>query len=312
MASSKSSGHGRTLDLGVIDEAFDDTDDRREQAMIPAMATRADAQLWVVSTMGTDESVYLNRKVEAGRAAAADDSGEGIAFFEWSAPAEADPMDEELWATFMPALRRTVDYAAIRHARQSMSEGEFRRAYMNQPTAVEDRVIPKDMWDAVVGGYVPSGSLTFAFDVAPDRRSASIAVADRTGAEVVDQRAGTGWLVGRLEELSDKWGALVVVDKQSAAAAFAADLDGVNLQMWGTDEVAAACGRFFDRVMDGQVKIRTHDGLSAAVAGAARRNVGDRWLWGRRTSSTDITPLVAVTLALGGRPDDGPPSVSFA
>jgi len=315
MASSKSSGHGRTIDLGVLDEAFDDSDDRREQAMIPAMATRPHAQLWVVSTMGTDESVYLNRKVEAGRAAVAADTDSGIAFFEWSADETVDPADESRWHEFMPALGRTVDFAAIRHARQSMSEGEFRRAYMNQPTAVDDRVIPKDIWDRVVGEAVPSGQLAFAFDVAPDRSSASVAASDGVRAEVVEQRAGTNWLVPRLVELSDRWGGPVVLDKQSAAGSFAAELEdaGVLVERWGTDEVAAACGRFFDRTMDLEIKVRSHDGLAAAVAGAARRNLGDRWLWGRRTSSTDITPLVAVTLALAARAEEsGPPMVSFA
>lgn len=316
MASSKSAGHGRTMDLGVIDEAFDDVDDRREQAMIPAMATKPDAQLFVVSTAGTNESVYLNRKVEAGRAAAAEGRTSGVAFFEWSADADTDPADEDAWFRYMPALGRTIGVEAIRHARQSMSEGEFRRAYMNQPTRVEERVIPKDVWDRVVSESAPDGRLTFAFDVAPDRSSAAIAVADRQfRAEVIDHRAGTGWLADRLVELAGKWDALVVVDKQSAAGSFAQELEdaGVDVARWGTDEVASACGRFYDRVFDGQVKVRSHDGLHAAVAGAARRNVGDRWLWGRRTSSTDISPLVAVTLALGANPDDGgAPVVSFA
>jgi phage terminase large subunit-like protein len=40
LASTESAGHGRTLDLGVIDEAFKDVDDRREGAMLPAMVTR--------------------------------------------------------------------------------------------------------------------------------------------------------------------------------------------------------------------------------------------------------------------------------
>jgi len=40
--------------------------------------------------------------------------------------------------------------------------------------------------------------------------------------------------------------------------------------------------------------------IDAAVAGACRRVAGDRWLWSRRSSSVDITPLVSLTLAFGG------------
>ena len=86
--------------LAEIDEAFDDVDDRREQAMLPAMITRPEAQLLVVSTMGTDASTYLNRKVEAGRAAALEGRTSGIAYFEYSIPLDedvddalADPLD---------------------------------------------------------------------------------------------------------------------------------------------------------------------------------------------------------------------------
>jgi lactam utilization protein B len=70
LASTEAAGHGRTVDLGVIDEAFADTDYRREQALLPAMATRPAAQILVVSTAGTEASVFLKHKVDTGRAAA--------------------------------------------------------------------------------------------------------------------------------------------------------------------------------------------------------------------------------------------------
>jgi len=68
MPSTPTAGHGRVISLGVIDEAFSDEDDRREGALLPAMATKRDAQLFVISTAGTQASLYLKRKVEQGRA----------------------------------------------------------------------------------------------------------------------------------------------------------------------------------------------------------------------------------------------------
>jgi len=35
-----------------------------------------------------------------------------------------------------------------------------------------------------------------------------------------------------------------------------------------------------------------------ALDGAATRSYGDAWLWARRTSTADVTPLVAATNAL--------------
>lgn len=38
--------------------------------------------------------------------------------------------------------------------------------------------------------------------------------------------------------------------------------------------------------------------LDAAVEGAARRPLGDAWVWARKSAEVDISPLVALTLAL--------------
>jgi hypothetical protein len=40
--------------------------------------------------------------------------------------------------------------------------------------------------------------------------------------------------------------------------------------------------------------------LDAAVEGAAKRPMGDAWLWSRKNSTVDISPLVGCTLALWG------------
>jgi hypothetical protein len=300
LASSESSGHGRTLDLGVIDEAFDDVDHRREQAIIPAMSTKRSAQLLVVSTMGTDRSLYLNQKVDAGRAAVTSGATSGIAYFEWSAPEDADIDDPATWYGCMPALGRTIDESVIRHARQTMPEGEFRRAYLNQRTQSDERVIPAAVWDAVCGPDVmPDGRVVFAVDSPPDRSAASIAVADADRkVELVEYERGTGWAVPRCEELARKWGTAIAVDPSGPAGAFGVELKqrGVRVIEVAGRDMANACGQFYDAVADQTVRIRTHDVLNAAVGAAMKRPTGDTWVWGRK-NLTDISPLVAVTLA---------------
>lgn len=146
VASNLSAGHGRSWDLGVIDEAFDDEDDRREQSIIPALATRADGQLLVASTAGTARSSYLRRKVEAGRLAAELNSGSGVAYFEWSIPDDADIDDPEVWWQHMPALGWTISVEAVAHARQSMSDSEFRRGFGNQWVSETDAWLPPGSW----------------------------------------------------------------------------------------------------------------------------------------------------------------------
>lgn len=299
LASGKSAGHGRTTDLAIIDEAFDDTDDRREQAMIPSMATRADAQLLICSTQGTDESTYLNRKIDDGRDAALNDIGSGIAYFEWSAPYEADISSALTWAACMPAWNITITEPVVRHAFQTMPEGEFRRAFLNQRTASDERVIPIDAWAAVNGDFIADGKLTFAIDCNPERTSATIAAADAQGnCEIQEHDRGTGWLVNLAVQRARKWDATIAYDPTGPAGVFGDEIErqGIKVEKISGQDMAMACAFFFDGVIDKKLHVRTHEGLNDAVAAAKKRTSADAWVWARK-NDTDISPLVAVSEA---------------
>jgi hypothetical protein len=59
---------------------------------------------------------------------------------------------------------------------------------------------------------------------------------------------------------------------------------------------------FFDATTPEEDGLR-HRGtqeLSVAVAGARKRTLVDAWAWSRKSSSVDISPLVACTLAFWG------------
>jgi hypothetical protein len=300
IAGTEGSGHGRTVDLGVIDEAFDDFDNRREQTIIPAMSTRPSAQLLVISTAGHDGSAYLKRKVTDGRASVANGENTGIAYFEWSADEDADPLDPATWHSCMPALGYTITEEVIRHA-STMPEGEFRRAYLNQWTVSKERVIPAALWNAACSDDVcPEGRLVVALDVNPERSAASICVADDSArVELVDQAAGVGWVVASVVEIAKQFDADVVLDSYGPAGSLAAEIEaeGITVHAYAAREMTAACGRFYDAVADGKVKIRRHVALDAAAAAARKRTVGDSWLWGRKDSAEDVSPLIAATLA---------------
>lgn len=316
MASSASAGHGRVLDYGVIDEAFDDTDDRREQAILPAMATKPNGQMLVVSTAGTDESVYLRRKVEAGRHAAEADRGSGIAYFEWSIPADADVDDPEVWWEFMPALGWTITPPVVAHARQTMSDSEFRRGFGNQWTATEhEKVIPDSVWQKVSDPLAsPSGRLRFALDVLPDQSAAAIASCGDGKIELVDHQPGTAWLLERAVALAGKWGGAFVVDGGGPGAPVADDLErnGVKVIRLSNTEVASASMGIYNAIADGKVQFRSHDDFDAAVAGLAKRPVGDRFAWSRSTSHADITPFMAATFAFKPGAEPARPRFAFS
>ena len=313
-ASSQDSGHGFTLDLGVLDECWKDEDDRREQAMLPAMATRPNAQLLLTSTMGTARSVYLNRKVEAGRHATKVNSGGGIAYFEWSLPLDADIDNPDVWWDHMPALGWTISEEAVTHARQTMEEAEWRRAYANQPTLnIHDRVIPEQIWEMVQDPLaVLSGRLIYAVDILPDRSASAISASDGESVELIEHRGGTHWVIERIVDLVKKWGGSAVIDGGGSAAYLADDLERqqVPVERLSNPGYVAACARMFDRIADGKLRVRPHPDMDEAVEGLAKRPVGDRFVWSRSTSSTDITPFVAATLALSV--EEEPPPTFYA
>ncbi len=304
LATTEAAGHGRVIDFAVIDEAFSDTDDRREQALLPAMATKSAAQLLVVSTMGTDASTYLNRKIEAGRNAVGMDAGYGVAYFEWSAVDDADIDDPDTWRGCMPALGLTINESVVRHARQTMSEGDFRRAMLNQRTSSDERVIPLSMWEQVCRDDVtPSGQMRFALDVNPERSAAAIAAADMDGnGELIDHRPGVSWVVERVVELAKRWGGEVSLDAYGPAGSLADEIEaqGVKVRRLTSRDVAYACASFFDAVVDHKIRIRRNTALDDAAAAARRRVTGDSWVWARRDTDCDISPLVALTVALDG------------
>lgn len=318
MASGEDAGHGKTIDLGIKDEFFADWDNRRDQALIPAMATRAAAQVLTLSTAGTDQSVPYNEAVERGRRAVDDGVRSGIAYFEWSASPDDDPDDPEVWRRCMPALGHTINEAVVRHARQTLVDSEFRRAFLNIPTKADDRVIPAAAWDAVCDPDVsPVGALVFSLDVNPERSAAAIVAAsrgERPVCELVEHRQGIGWLLERAAELDRRWSSPVwVVDGSGPARSLVADMErlGLTVKVLSPGEVIEACAGFFDGVVDGSLSVRTHPKLNDAVAGAAKRTVGDAWAWTRRHASADVTPLVAATCAVREARGGVEPSVRF-
>jgi len=309
VATTRRAGHGGTLDLGVLDEAFAQPDWRIEQALKPAMITRPQPQLWVVSTAGTPaDSPYLAEKVQMGREVVDAGLQHSVAYFEWSPSDDADPADPETWRSCMPALGRTISENAVAADFESMDISEFRRAYLNQWTAIDVApVIALSEWNALTD---PMSSLVdpvcFAFDVTPDRSAASIAVAGSRSdglrhVELVAHRPGTDWVVDALVQLraSHKPSA-IVADPASPAGSLLAELASrkVEVTTVSASDHAAACGLLFDAVAARSLRHRGSPEILAALDGARKRPLGDAWAWSRKNSNVDISPLVASTLAL--------------
>lgn len=305
-APGETSGHGSTLDFPVIDEAFAQTDERLIQAFRPAMVTRPAAQLWIVSTAGTETSTFLRERVDDGRARVEADARTGIAYFEWSADDAASVDDPAVWRATMPALGRTVTEEVIRADLEAMGEPEFARAYLNRWSPGGTPALPLAAWQACRDVQAAiTGSIAFAIDVDPEREHAAIAAAGRRAdgrmaVELVDAQPGTEWIVPRIVELAARWRpAAIALDPGSPAGSLIAELalssGRISPTLVNVRSYAQACGAFYDDVIAKGLVHRGQPALDAAVLVARRRPLGDAWAWARRGG--DISPLVAVTLA---------------
>lgn len=301
MPSTPTAGHGRTIDLAILDEAMSDEDDRREQAILPAMATRREAQLFVISTAGTQTSLYLRRKVDQGRAMLEAGIEAGVAYFEWSAEDDEDIDDPAVWARTIPAMNYTIDESAIRHARATMSEGEFRRAYLCQWTHLEEALIPEKLIHRVLqADTVPTGRLSFGIDVSMDRSHASISVSDETGrVELIEHREGVSWVIDRAVQLYRQHKGALVVDGYSPANSLVDRLEagGIPVTRYSLRDMVAGCGLFYDAILDDAIRIRPHPMLELALKSAKKKTIASGWLWSRTTEEADLTPLFSATLA---------------
>jgi hypothetical protein len=312
-------GHGDVLDLGVVDEAFAHDDARADQNLKPTMITRPQPQLWVVSTAGTPKSVYLRGKVEAGRLRCDHGAASSVAYFEWSAPNDADPGDPVTWRAMMPALGHTIDEPRIRQEFEGMELAEFRRAYLNQWNSeipAEWLVVGQKAWAALEDARSQAENpVAFAVDATPDRTWASVAAAGRRAdgllhVEVVKHQRGTDWVVPWLAERVPRWNpCAVVLASRGPASSLVPEFDaaGIELLKLSAGQVAQACGFFYDAAganpeVDRPAWLR-HLGqpeLTTALAGAMALPVGDMWVWARKGLSVVISPLYAATLALWG------------
>ena len=189
-----------------------------------------------------------------------------------------------------------------------VSEAEFRRYWLNQPVTTElppPSSLPN--WSACVTDEDPPDPKVIGLAVSLDQEFASIAAAGalpdgRTHVGAVDRRPGTAWLVDEALRIQREYGCVIVIDEKGPAADLVDDLElkGANLVVTKTNDYLDACAGLFRAVTERTITHGTTDELDAAVAGAQKRVVGDRWAWGRKTSTSDVSMLEAATLAAWG------------
>jgi hypothetical protein len=328
-AASRRGGRGLSGDLVLLDELREHQTWEAWAAVTKTTMARSRAQIWAASNAGDSASVVLGflRKLahqalgdpdgiagsgveapELGEDAETD--GDSLGIFEWSAHPGCDVWDRDGWAQGNPALGHTITEKALASAARTDPEAVFRTECMCQwVDSMTDSVFGAGNWEACgVQHSEIVKDLRLAVAVTHDRAHSCIAAAGFNAAglmhgEPVEHRRGTGWLVTRAKELQEKHKAVVVLDGRGPAADLipAFEAASVELLIASTGDVLDGCAQLYDRVQEPATFVHmNYPELDGAVAGAQWRPVGDRRAWGRKTSTFDISPLEAVTLAAWG------------
>jgi len=313
---------GFTGDLIVFDEAMI-IPTAAHGAILPTLAAKSilgNPQVWYAGS-AVDQWIHEHGLVLAGvreRGIAGDDPA--LAYFEWSADAEHPEeireraTDPDVWAQANPGLGIRISAEHVEREQRSMDARTFsveRLGVGDWPSLDEDsgQVINEAKRLACVDlESEAEDPVCLAFDVTPDRSFTSIGIAGRRVGggwhiELVDRKPGTGWAIARLVELKEKWQpGEIICDGNGPAASLIGPLAkaGIDVKVTATKELAQACGGIYDAFEEETAHHLDQEEVNAAIKGAAKRPLQDAWAWSRKSSAVDISPLVAVTLALWG------------
>lgn len=316
VARTKGSGRGLTGDVVVLDEAYELTQGQMD-ALLPTLMARPNPQVWYTSSPSLDavsgEALFkLKARGEAG-------SDAKLAWFDWGQERGVNLDDPRVHAAANPAYGIRMTGENVEVMRRALSDDGFGREVLGiwPETAGEQHISPalwRELADPDAGR---PADVVFTIDVTPGRDHASITMCGMNPdgqmlVGVVDRREGTEWVVDRTIELKQQWNPIAIgIDAAGPSGSLLVELEqaGItrpedpeapkrgDLAVPTSREVAQAWGMFVDAARQKRLRHLDDAPLNAALAGAKTRFLADGQAWARRTSTVDISPLVAATLA---------------
>jgi phage terminase large subunit-like protein len=314
---------GFSCDFLGIDEAMV-IKHSMHSAVFPTMSARPNAQILYAGS-AVDQLTMEHGQVFARlRQRGIDGSDPRLAYFGWSAPFDhPDDVTEEAasdpanWAAANPAMGIRISPEYIAMEQRALGARGFaveRLGVGDWPEVDAEGLIDLEQWRSRTDTASKiAGPVCFSVDVTPARTMSAISAAgrradDRSHIEVVEHRAGTGWVAERVEQLVEAHDAVWVgLDAAGPAGSLLPDLQerGITVHEVTAREHAQACGVFVDAIENDALRHLGTQELEGAVRGAAKRPLGDAWAWSRKHSAVDISPLVSCTLALWGSENSG-------
>ncbi len=300
-------------------------------SIVPTMSAMPNPQMWLFGTPPTEgDDPFAFSRVR--------DSAIGKkarhCWLEWAADPTDDIDDPETWAKANPAYGIRISYEACADDRAAMDEEQFGRERLGMwaHTALRG-VIPTPSWTAQTDERsIAVDRFAIGVECGPDLAWAAVSFAGQRAdgdwhVELDDDQhtrgAGVAWLVPHVQSLVaensqirsvvvDVFGpikALLVEVKPPGGKArwYFKSADGtadksLEVTPVGVNELGAGCSTVLSGLISGTLWHIGQPQFTAAALAAGKRRLGDTgmWVWSRRASESDITPIQAGTLALIG------------
>lgn len=240
-------------------------------------------------------------------------------YIELSGDPDDDPYDASTYPSFNPSFPHRTPLEAMQRMLENIpNEDSINREMKGIWPSSTAGVIAPEQWAALkdaesepadpvsFGVYVNRGQARAAIAVAGYRADGKIHVGivpAQSGTPDVTTLPGISWIPGRVAELVEKWKpCATVIDERSEAGALIEDIGalGVEIETTSAGKMANACVRFLAAVNEDEIRHRGAKELQVSVCAGRKRDLADSWAWDRKDKTSDITQLVAVTLALHG------------
>lgn len=257
------------------------------------------------------------------RQEALDGESDGTLYIEMSADRGCDPMDREQWRKANASFpHRTSERAMLRLRKKLRNDDSWNREALGiHDEVIRHRpVVSAAQWAGLVdvGPDNDAAPAAIAVDMSHDLAiSVSACWIEGESAHIEEVWAGTD-VAAAMDWVSDRAGRRigVLIDDLSPAAQMIPELKArrVKVRRSTARDMAKGCALVETRANAGALTHAGQQSVTAAVAGARKRLIGDAggWGWDRRDAAVRIHPLVSATLALLGatetfrpRPVDG-------
>ena len=319
MFGAREQGFGRgfdEVDIEVFDEAQILTEKALED-MVPAANQSRQESGALLFFMGTPPrptdpgEEFTNRRTKA-----LDGHSKNMFYVEFSADKDADPDDHKAWAKANPSFPLRTPVESMERMRENLTDDD---SYKREALGIWDalsssRVIEELVWNKQGdASSMAIERLTLSLEVPPGRKTAAVGLAGKRAdgrwhVELHEERKGVDWAIPYVVALAsvNRLHA-VVADELSGLVEKRRD----RYYLIGTDilvtlaaaegrDMAIAYAKFCDGIEDGSLFHTDQPQVNVALSVATKRPLGGGFAWNRKDPTSNISPIVAETLALWG------------